>query len=486
VEELFNTSQFSSKNDDALRDFELEDVSSKKKTVKRSQPKLDPAWDNGSAFPEVSSKNIFLEEEQKNFVVGDRCQKSLIDAAVPLPTNFSLFEEFEIAWKDWVDLQTERQEEELCCISALEVWEQERSAIKDDNDSESDRPYKEVETQTSPKSKASDCWYTPPEIVALIQQCLQGITLDPCADDGKHIESCYHLTVADDGLSHPWFGRVFMNPPYSCPGVWIAKLQEEFNSGRVEEAIALVPAATDTKWFHPLISSNLICFWKGRIKFLDVNYQPKMPARQSHALIYWGKNQSRFRQVFSPFGSFNSSADLFLEEKEAMSECNLHSLTSAQGSALDIAMQGSNSDLSLLEPQKLTLTAAISSESSTLTQSLDNPIPEKFLEETEPQREAVPKPKRRQRKGCLYKYIEIKKLKDGTVASYPRVMGHRDPSNPTHWRWGFNWEEKVDGEWKNRSLSVKLGAIPLIQSMQKEGVDLAEIIGFIRRSKNKR
>ncbi|MCV3217573.1 hypothetical protein OGM63_29375 [Plectonema radiosum NIES-515] len=93
--------------------------------------------------------------------------------------------------------------------------------------------------------------------------------------------------------------------------------------------------------------------------------------------------------------------------------------------------------------------------------------------------------KPRQRKGCLYRYIENKKLKDGSVASYPRVIGHRDPSNPKHWRWGFNWEEKVGGEWKNRSLSVKLGAIPLIQSMQKEGVKLEEIIGFIRRSKSK-
>ncbi|MBD2682892.1 MULTISPECIES: DNA N-6-adenine-methyltransferase [Nostoc] len=69
------------------------------------------------------------------------------------------------------------------------------------------------------KSKSSDCWYTPPEIIALIQSCLNGITLDPCADNGKHIEACQHFTVADDGLSHEWSGRVFMNPPYS----WMPK-----------------------------------------------------------------------------------------------------------------------------------------------------------------------------------------------------------------------------------------------------------------------
>ncbi|WP_234017416.1 hypothetical protein [Nostoc sp. 'Lobaria pulmonaria (5183) cyanobiont'] len=114
-------------------------------------------------------------------------------------------------------------------------------------------------------------------------------------------------------------------------------------------------------------------------------------------------------------------------------------------------------------------------------------IPENFLEETEPQQEAVQKPKGRQRKGCLYKYIENKKLKSGAIASYPRVIGHRHPNNPTHWRWGYNWEEKIDGEWKGRSIgSVPVGAIALIQSMQNEGVSLEEIIGFIRRAKSKK
>jgi hypothetical protein len=110
-----------------------------------------------------------------------------------------------------------------------------------------------------------------------------------------------------------------------------------------------------------------------------------------------------------------------------------------------------------------------------------------FLEETKPQPEAVQKPKGRQRKGCLYKYIENKKLKDGSIASYPRVIGDREQGNPTHWRWGFNWEEKIDGKWKGRSIGcVPVGAIALIQSMQNEGVSLDEIIGFIRRSKNKK
>ncbi|WP_197480141.1 hypothetical protein [Anabaena sp. 4-3] len=113
--------------------------------------------------------------------------------------------------------------------------------------------------------------------------------------------------------------------------------------------------------------------------------------------------------------------------------------------------------------------------------------PEIFLEENQEAVASAQQPKPSRQKGCLYKYLENKKLKDGSIASYPRVIGHREPDNPRHWRWGFNWEEKVNGEWKGRSIgSVPVGAIPMIQSMQKDDVALEEIIGFIRRAKAKK
>jgi DNA (cytosine-5)-methyltransferase 1 len=156
--------------------------------------------------------------------------------------------------------------------------------------------------ETKPANKESDKWYTPPNIENLVTQVLGAIDLDPCADDGKHIAAAHHYTAADDGLSQEWQGRVFMNPPYSCPGKWIAKLQAEYESGRVTEAIALVPAATDTNWLSPLLDSQLVCFWKGRIKFLDTDYQPKQSARQSHCLVYWGDNKQKFKKVFDEVG----------------------------------------------------------------------------------------------------------------------------------------------------------------------------------------
>ena len=152
------------------------------------------------------------------------------------------------------------------------------------------------------RSNKTDCWYTPPSIVELIIQVLGEINLDPCADDGRHIPAGQHYTFADNGLEQPWCGKVYMNPPYSHPGVWMKKLQLEFETGNVDEAIALVPAATDTNWLSPVLKTQPVCFWKGRIKFLGQDYKPKSSARQSHVLVYWGNNCQKFREVFEDYG----------------------------------------------------------------------------------------------------------------------------------------------------------------------------------------
>jgi site-specific DNA-methyltransferase (adenine-specific) len=63
---------------------------------------------------------------------------------------------------------------------------------------------------------------------------------------------------------------VFCNPPYGRDntGLWIKKCFEESKKpGTI--VVALVPARTDTKWFHDYIypSSAQIFFIRGRLKF---------------------------------------------------------------------------------------------------------------------------------------------------------------------------------------------------------------------------
>lgn len=92
-------------------------------------------------------------------------------------------------------------------------------------------------------------------------------------------------------------------------------------------------------------------------------------------------------------------------------------------------------------------------------------------------------PTSRHRKGCLHRYLSKKTLKSGAEVFYPRVTGVRDPDNIKHWYWAFCWEEKVNGEWKNRTICCHAGTVSIVMAMQNQHLPLTEIISFIKDSK---
>ena len=103
-----------------------------------------------------------------------------------------------------------------------------------------------------------------------------GFTLDPCAT--KENAKCdKYFTKEEDGLAQTWKNeRVFMNPPYGrVIGDWVKKMA----TGGVKVGVALLPARTDTKWFHEYIYGKAeIRFIKGRIKFGDGKQSAPFPS----------------------------------------------------------------------------------------------------------------------------------------------------------------------------------------------------------------
>ena len=69
-----------------------------------------------------------------------------------------------------------------------------------------------------------------------------------------------------------WAGEtVFCNPPYGkAIGKWVEKCYKENLKGVT--VVMLIPARTDTSWFHKYIYNNPnveIRFLKGRLKFVN-------------------------------------------------------------------------------------------------------------------------------------------------------------------------------------------------------------------------
>ena len=115
-------------------------------------------------------------------------------------------------------------------------------------------------------SSNSNEWATPKSLFDTLDEEFL-FTLDPCATKDNAKCSKFY-TQEDDGLSQNWSNeRVFMNPPYGREiGKWVKKACEESLKGAV--VVCLIPARTDTKYYHDYIFPYAkIKFIKGRIKF---------------------------------------------------------------------------------------------------------------------------------------------------------------------------------------------------------------------------
>lgn len=115
-------------------------------------------------------------------------------------------------------------------------------------------------------SSKTDLWETPQEFFNALDNEF-GFDLDVCATPENAKCSAYY-TPEQDGLSQPWDGVVWCNPPYGKNiGKWVQKAHEE-NRRNNNYIVMLLPARTDTKWFHDYILSKAeIRFIRGRLKF---------------------------------------------------------------------------------------------------------------------------------------------------------------------------------------------------------------------------
>lgn len=114
-------------------------------------------------------------------------------------------------------------------------------------------------------SSKSNEWATPQWLFDELNKEFN-FDLDPCSthDNAKCLK---HFTLEDDGLSKSWRGHnVFMNPPYGRQiGLWVRKAYEESTLGAT--VVCLVPARTDTKWWHEYAALGEVRFLRGRVKF---------------------------------------------------------------------------------------------------------------------------------------------------------------------------------------------------------------------------
>ena len=172
----------------------------------------------------------------------------------------------------------------------------------------SDRPY-------MPPSKSTE-YETPHDLFDKLWEEFGPFDLDPCGQKEAHYSAhkivqhgggCYDgSTDALDGLTQPWYGNVFMNPPYGKQASkWLEKAVTEIAIGTstktlaeltpggwsmrsrrgANRVVALLPARTDVRWWHEYVQGRAyVRFLRGRLRFHGEKGLATFPS----CIVVWG------------------------------------------------------------------------------------------------------------------------------------------------------------------------------------------------------
>lgn len=125
-------------------------------------------------------------------------------------------------------------------------------------------------------SSKTDMWETPQDFFNELDAEFK-FDVDVCATNSNTKCTTYY-TKEQDGLSMDWGGVCWCNPPYGREiGKWVEKAYSSSAGGAL--VVMLLPARTDTKWFHKYIYGKAeIRFIKGRLKFGESTNSAPFPS----------------------------------------------------------------------------------------------------------------------------------------------------------------------------------------------------------------
>ena len=150
-------------------------------------------------------------------------------------------------------------------------------------------------------------WYTPPEIIERARLVMGVIDCDPAstAQANEIIRADCFYTIEDDGLTKPWNGCVWLNPPYGQPEIaqFAEAVVAKYAAREFDQACVLVNNATETNWFQSMLRDcTAVCFLKGRVKFIDCDGNATGAPLQGQALLYFGDDASVLQEHFGDLG----------------------------------------------------------------------------------------------------------------------------------------------------------------------------------------
>ena len=152
-------------------------------------------------------------------------------------------------------------------------------------------------------SSRSCQWHSPPSLLSLVTELFRGqaVDLDPCSDSQaqQRVQAKRYYCAAEDGLSQPWKGRIFVNPPFgvqgghSLSGAFFQKAVQEYEQGNAAEVLLVLKAAIGYAWFPPVLQWPHVWLHR-RIAFLLEGGDACMQNPHGSIAVYLGREPAHF------------------------------------------------------------------------------------------------------------------------------------------------------------------------------------------------
>lgn len=160
-----------------------------------------------------------------------------------------------------------------------------------------------------PLPQKSNEWYTPYYIIEAARQVMGSIDLDPasCLEANLVVRADKFYSEQENGLAQAWHGNIWLNPPFgktrnqSNQALFVRRLVIEHRAGNVTQAILLITPKNTCSYFKVLWDYP-ICFADHHVQFHRPNGQVK-DQMFGVSFVYLGKNEQRFIDIFSKFGT---------------------------------------------------------------------------------------------------------------------------------------------------------------------------------------
>lgn len=170
------------------------------------------------------------------------------------------------------------------------------------------------------QSDRHDEYATPPYIWRPLARSVGGFDLDPASGAESTPIADKRYTKEDNGLTEPWEGDVWLNPPFADKPstgegkreAWLKKARSEVKRPEVRTVTVLLPVDVSTKWFHQhVVEADVICFLDHRPEFEGNKAEDTGNTSFAVQIVVYGDATEELIKALGQFGAVFRGREYF-------------------------------------------------------------------------------------------------------------------------------------------------------------------------------